>query len=401
MLPDFDDAHNVKITTDERRRNEIKEAFVDSWKAYEDNAWGYDEYHPLSKSGSYLGKDDQGMGYMIVDCLDSLLLFGLDAQYERARDWVRDELTFDVKGKVNGFETIIRILGGLLSAYHLTSTHQNPNYHADAAIYLEKAVDLGERLLPLFHDSPTAIPYSFIDLVERKAYPDADNNGFSSLAEAGSLQLEFKYLSEISGDPTYAKLAESVIAAIRPELSAEGVAPILVNPRNAKFVASDIRLGSRGDSYYEYLLKQWLQTNRTEPLYKEMYDQAMHGVEKLLMNKSPRQGLIYTHELSPQRDPSGQAAWVIIPKQDHLVCFLGGSFLLGVAAEYPDFKPIWSQMKLDQQIGYIAGAGLISTCADLYRESETGLAAEIVMFRWKEDIKDARDTRDWYVKRGP
>jgi hypothetical protein len=41
-----------------------------------------------------------------------------------------------------------------------------------------------------------------------------------------------------------------------------------MNPENGQFVPSDIRLGSRGDSFYEYLLKQWLQTNRTENVYR-------------------------------------------------------------------------------------------------------------------------------------
>lgn len=31
---------------------------------------------------------------------------------------------------------------------------------------------------------PTGVPYSFINLKTREASPDADNNGFSSLAEA-------------------------------------------------------------------------------------------------------------------------------------------------------------------------------------------------------------------------
>ena len=44
------------------------------------------------------------MGYTIVDSLDSLLLMGFDEEYERARDWVKDKLSFDVPGKVNGFE---------------------------------------------------------------------------------------------------------------------------------------------------------------------------------------------------------------------------------------------------------------------------------------------------------
>ena len=47
------------------------------------------------------------MGYTIVDSLDSLLLMGFDEEYERARDWVREELSFNVPGKVNGFEVCL------------------------------------------------------------------------------------------------------------------------------------------------------------------------------------------------------------------------------------------------------------------------------------------------------
>jgi mannosyl-oligosaccharide alpha-1,2-mannosidase len=42
---------------------------------------------------------------------------------------------------------------------------------------------------------------------------------------------------------------------LRAQITDEGIAPIFINPANGAFVASDIRLGSRGDSYYEYLLK--------------------------------------------------------------------------------------------------------------------------------------------------
>ena len=38
----------------------------------------------------------------------------------------------------------------------------------------------------------------------------------------------------------------------------EGLAPIYVNPQSGAFVGFQITLGARGDSYYEYLLKQWL-----------------------------------------------------------------------------------------------------------------------------------------------
>ena len=62
------------------------------------------QYHPLSKSGSYLADSEQGMGYMIVDSLDSLLVMGFEDEYVRAREWVRNELSFDIEGKVNAFE---------------------------------------------------------------------------------------------------------------------------------------------------------------------------------------------------------------------------------------------------------------------------------------------------------
>jgi hypothetical protein len=73
-----------------------------------------EQYHPISKSGSYLTSNERGMGYTIVDSLDSLLLMGFDEEYERARDWVKEELSFDVPGKVNGFEVSEAFLSGIL-----------------------------------------------------------------------------------------------------------------------------------------------------------------------------------------------------------------------------------------------------------------------------------------------
>jgi hypothetical protein len=109
-----------------------------------------------------------------------------------------------------------------------------------------------------------------------------DNNGAASLAEVGSVQLEFKYLSEISGDGVYWQKAEKVMNVILESPSMEGIYPIFLSPETGQFFASEIRLGSRGDSFYEvrppifdcfwkglitafffslqYLIKQYLQT---------------------------------------------------------------------------------------------------------------------------------------------
>jgi len=45
--------------------------------------------------------------------------------------------------------------------------------------------------------------------------------------------------------------------------------PIFINPLTGRFSGGVISFGARGDSYYEYLLKQWLQTGRTRSTYVE------------------------------------------------------------------------------------------------------------------------------------
>lgn len=44
----------------------------------------------------------------------------------------------------------------------------------------------------------------------------------------------------------------------------DGLVPVFINPRTGQFQSyADIKLGARGDSYYEYLVKQWIQTGKT------------------------------------------------------------------------------------------------------------------------------------------
>jgi hypothetical protein len=65
----------------------------------------------------------------------------MDEEYQRTRKYIENDLSFDVDGDLNAFETTIRVLGGLLSAYHLAGND---------TLYLNKAIDLGTRLLPIF-----------------------------------------------------------------------------------------------------------------------------------------------------------------------------------------------------------------------------------------------------------
>ena len=64
---------------------------------------GDDEYHPLSRKGSNL-TEAGGIGYMVVDVLDSLQIMGLKDEYARARKWVEEKLTFERNATFSTFE---------------------------------------------------------------------------------------------------------------------------------------------------------------------------------------------------------------------------------------------------------------------------------------------------------
>lgn len=51
-------------------------------------------------------------------------------EFDEARLWVKDSLTFSGNRDINLFETTIRVLGGLLSTYHLSGDE----------LFLDKAV---------------------------------------------------------------------------------------------------------------------------------------------------------------------------------------------------------------------------------------------------------------------
>jgi hypothetical protein len=69
----------------------------------ERDAFGSDEYHPISQKGSNM-TEGFGYGYTIVDTLDTMLIMNLTEEYSRSRNWVENGLTFDIDGVYNVFE---------------------------------------------------------------------------------------------------------------------------------------------------------------------------------------------------------------------------------------------------------------------------------------------------------
>ncbi|ANZ75090.1 BA75_02400T0 [Komagataella pastoris] len=356
------------------RKDEVREVFHQSWVDYVKNGWGKDVYHPVSQTAENMGQNP--LGWIIVDSLDTLHLMNMSEELKHAGDWIEHELNYDFDYEVNVFETTIRMLGGFLSAFHLTKDN----------LYLDKAVDLADRLIGGF-ESNTGIPYASVNLKTGKGVRSHVDMGSSSTAEVATLQLEFKYLSQLTGNSIYWRKVENIMAVLDSNHPTDGLVPIYIQPETGLYWGKLIRLGSRGDSYYEYLIKQYLQTNET--VYKEMYDEAIQGVKKHLVRKSNPSRLTFIGEL-----PNGING-EFSNKMDHLVCFLGGTLAVGATsgltineARQSDF---WNP---EREYQFSLGKELAYTCYKMYHDvSATGLAPEIVVFNTDKKVQ-----RDFYIK---
>lgn len=154
-------------------------------------AWGKDLVKPLTCQSA----DWFDMGLTLVDGLSTLKMMGLDSRFREGLAWVASGLSLDNGRTVNVFEATIRLIGGLLSAHALATP-------ADGAeltpALLERAVELGARLLPAFEASPSGIPFMDVNVSSGQASTSAWTH-MSYLSEAATLTLEWTLLSRYSG----------------------------------------------------------------------------------------------------------------------------------------------------------------------------------------------------------
>ncbi|EDQ89803.1 uncharacterized protein MONBRDRAFT_16647 [Monosiga brevicollis MX1] len=359
----------------ESRRESIKEMMRTAWSGYAKYAMGENELMPKAKHGhsaSIFGRTK--MGATVIDALDTLLIMGLNEEYADGRAWVADNLHFDVSASVSVFEICIRFMGGLLTAYAMTNDE----------MYKEKAIDLGKRLVPAFN-TQTGIPKATVNLQTGTSHNWGwASGGCSILSEFGTMQLEFEYLSIISGDPTYAhkvrKVMDYVTAKERPS---NGLYPNYLNPDTGRWGANEVSIGALGDSFYEYLVKQWVfegGRNRRTSEGREAFDDAMKGVRNVLTQKSSS-GLTYVAEAKGTR---------LVHKMGHLACFASGMFSLGIEAA-PSQE--WADWYLD------TAAGVANTCHEGYIRTPIHIGPEAMLFDGRHEASNSNPGERYYILR--
>mgnify|MGYP001191598818 FL=1 len=410
----FKSASNAKLF--------VENTFLDSWGHYVEDAFGYDMYHPLNpvgERGSNMLSNEKPLGWFIVDSVDSLMVmynntesnehkvqFG--KEIERCEKWIDSKLDYDIDhDNLNVFETTIRMLGGLLGAYYMSNTYHIGN----SSVYLNKAIDLGTRLSYVYSNGKS-IPLGKINLHSGSSSLEG-NSRTSSLAEFTTLQLEFKYLHTLRPDlfPQLWEQSEACYDVIEANNDLygprwQGLVPLFIDPVNGQFKGQTIRLGSRADSYYEYLIKQYIfsPTNQTEHYHR--FIKSMNGVKNNLLGQTPKRrgkhngGLVFISEKN--HGLSGPLS----SKFDHLVCFIGGSLMLGATKGVP-YKEAKEQEWWSEQCAsdWKLGLEITRTCYNMYSENDvTGLAPEIAVFNSNhpekfEELKDPNLASGWWSSR--
>ncbi|KAJ8907210.1 hypothetical protein NDN08_003691 [Rhodosorus marinus] len=318
-----------------------------AWNGYAQYAWGYDELAPLSKSGV---NTFNGIAVTIIDGIDTLYMMGLEDEYNQARDYILHHFYPEEIGLVSVFETTIRILGGLLSIYHLTGDEE----------FLDVAENVGMRLGVAFN-SPSGLPFPQCTLSAPYCTTVAFHGFSVVLAEAGTLQLEFRALAYHARSAAVRGLRKKAEAAIDVLLSSSpldspGLLPSMIDIRTGARAATSKTFGAGADSYYEYIVKMWIQGGKKEDKYKEIFRSWMQDLRRVVLEIDD--DMYFVQMLSADR---------LTPRMDHYTCFLPGAIYLGIEAAVSEAeRHTWQSI----------AERITRTCMESYRKTRVGLSGD-------------------------
>jgi mannosyl-oligosaccharide alpha-1,2-mannosidase len=342
----------------EARRVSVRDEFQRTWENYRALAWGQDELTPILGEGL---NPFGGWGATLVDSLDTLWIMGFKEYFSEAVqavaaiDFGKSNMT-----TISVFETTIRYLGGLLSAYDLS--HE--------PVLLEKAIQLGEMLYRAF-DTPNNTPLSNLDLestkeTNRTEFPAETNMCFACF---GSLTMEFTRLAQITSETKYYDVVARLsimMDVTQKSTKIPGLWPTSINAASGDFNQSYFfSIGALADSTYEYFPKMYALLGGVDPVYKKLYKDSAAMIDKHMLfrasipDENLGEDLLFSGDVYSPRP--GDVS--LDPDLQHLTCFIGGMFgLAGRLFSSPHDVDI--------------GAKLTKGCIYAYAAMPTGIMPE-------------------------
>ncbi|KAJ7452635.1 glycoside hydrolase family 47 protein [Mycena latifolia] len=271
-------------------RAAAQDIFTKSYAAYKKSAFGHDELMP-----------------------GTMLVMGMNDSFIDALDFI-GKINFSIPpagGTVSVFETTIRFIGGLLSAYELSGGQHS--------ILVDKAQQVADKLAFAWvgHND---IPFGHIDFSTNT--PTA---AVTNIAEAGSLALEWMTLTQFTGNTAYGNLATRALAHIanlRNQDPLPGLAAQNIDPTSGGFQGSKVSWGGGSDSYFEYLLKYARLSNTNDNTFIDTWQTAVDSSIRTLLKTSP--SIAGSHYYLADYEDGDT-----INIGSHLACFFPGNWLLG------------------------------------------------------------------------
>ncbi|KAI1505063.1 glycosyl hydrolase family 47-domain-containing protein [Biscogniauxia marginata] len=177
----------------EERQEKVKAELERSWAGYVKYAKGHDELRPVSKT---FRDPFCGWAATLVDSLDTLWITDMRDEFEEAlREVEKIDFTLSTtRAEIPVFETTIRYLGGLIAAYDVSGGTYD--------ILLQKAVELAEILMGVF-DTPNRMPILYYNWKPASTSQPKRAGASVSVAELGSLAMEFTRLAQITEENKY------------------------------------------------------------------------------------------------------------------------------------------------------------------------------------------------------
>ncbi|KAI0794361.1 glycoside hydrolase family 47 protein [Fomes fomentarius] len=326
-------------------RQAVKDIFLTSWNAYKEFAFPHDDLTPITKSWT---DGRNGWGATAVDALSTLWILDEQDIFEEVVNFT-SSLDFTVShtsDTASVFESTIRYLGAMLSAYELSGK----KYPA----LIQQSETLANKLSAAWSRG-NAVPYGQVNV-----NTSTPTIGTSNIAEAGTLTLEWSKLSEYTGNDTYRALTEGSVRQIAsqpapiPGFPAQGI-----DPSTGKAVGSYVTWGGGSDSYIEYLIKYARLTNADDSFWADTWTTAVDSSIKTLLRTSTVGNWTYLADL----DSSGAIRHI----SSNLACFHGGNWIFG------------GKLTNNDTIVNI-GLQLTDACWNTYAGTATGIGPEAFAF---------------------
>ena len=100
---------------------------------------------------------------------------------------------------------------------------------------------------------------------------DINLSSLSILSEFGTLHMEFAYLSDITGNPVYKQKVEKIREVVASLERPKKLYPNYLHPKTGKWGQQHTSVGALGDSFYEYLLKEWLRSGKRDQQVRNVF----------------------------------------------------------------------------------------------------------------------------------